>query len=37
MNHEVHEGLEGFLVVLDVSYGGLLVLRFGCAGSKDYF
>jgi hypothetical protein len=37
MNHEAHEDHEGFLVVLDVAYGGLQVLRFGCAGRKDYF
>jgi hypothetical protein len=37
MNHEAHEEHEGFCVVLDVSYGGLLVLRFGCASRKDYF
>jgi hypothetical protein len=37
MNHEVHEDHEGFLVVVDASYGGLLALRLGCASSKDYF
>ncbi len=36
INHEAHEGHEVFWVVLDISYGGLLTLRFGCAGCKVF-